>query len=66
MPSSSWAEDEAELPLIQEGEGVARLNVDGPEQHPRVQIKKTLEKRLCHHLMCLETVRVKKQNRCAT
>lgn len=39
-PSSSWAEDEAELPPIQEGEGVARLNVDGPEQHPRVQIKK--------------------------
>lgn len=36
----TWADDEAPLANIQEGEGVARLNAETPEQHPRVQIKK--------------------------
>lgn len=35
----TWADEEAP-PIIQEGEGVARLNAETPEQHPRVQIKK--------------------------
>lgn len=40
-PAVTWAdEDAAAHPVIQEGEGVARLNVESPEQHPRVQLKK--------------------------
>ena len=39
-PSVSWADEEASEPPIQENEGLARLNVETPEQHPRVQIKK--------------------------
>lgn len=36
----SWADEEEAPPVVQEGEGVARLNAHTPEQHPRVQIKK--------------------------
>ncbi|YP_094034.1 52K [Bovine mastadenovirus A] len=40
-PVVTWADDDpAPTPPIQEGEGVARLNVESPEQHPRVQLKK--------------------------
>lgn len=39
-PSAAAYEDTYAPPVINEGEGVARLDAETPEQHPRVQLKK--------------------------